>query len=224
MTRRRRRGVGEFKWWKDATSAWSLASKDSSGTTIYDLVGTNNGTSANTPVFTADQKGRGGQAMSYDGISDWITVADNDDLDFGTGSFTMSAWIKTTHVAFQTIVGKRTSANGYVFGVFNNGHLACFLEGDSGDSGFITGRIDISDGEWNHIVFVVTNSSVTYYINGVFDQTDSFTAVGSMNNAEDLQIGKSDALGFYEGYLSDIAIYPEAKSATWVAQQYARTK
>src|SRR5690606_20679208 len=64
---------------------WSFNGADISGTTAYDRSGSgNNGTLTNGPTPTF---GKVGQALSFDGTDDYISVADpaSGVLDFGTG-------------------------------------------------------------------------------------------------------------------------------------------
>ena len=65
-------------------------------TTAYDVTSnTNDGTLAtgnSAPTWTG--LGRFGSALSFDGTNDYLSVADNDLLDFGTGPFTIGGWVK----------------------------------------------------------------------------------------------------------------------------------
>src|SRR4051812_4127889 len=57
-----------------------------------DLVGANNGTLAGNSAFVT---GRDGQAFSFDGDDDYVTIPD-DPSHYPPGSFTVDAWAATT--------------------------------------------------------------------------------------------------------------------------------
>ena len=40
--------------------------------------------------------GKVGEAFSFDGVDDYVSVPDSLNLNFGTGDFTVDAWIKTS--------------------------------------------------------------------------------------------------------------------------------
>ena len=228
MTRRRRRGVG-FKWWKGATSAWSLASKDASGTTIYDLVGTNNGTSANTPVFVADQNGVSGQAMSFNGSSDYVDCGNASNLTTTSGGFSVSCWARLGSTTGDRRIlhkgGQDNTNYDYALSFTASETIEWACSKTSGDmSGVDTDDTYNTIDTWYHIVGVYDGASTyTIYINGSSVATSSITY--SSTNYSDLYLGeKNNGTQKFTGSISDIAIYSEAKSATWVAQQYARTK
>ena len=48
-------------------------------------------------------------SLSFDGIDDFVDVPDSDELDFGTGDFTIDAWVRTTATGLDgyTLVDKR---------------------------------------------------------------------------------------------------------------------
>jgi hypothetical protein len=69
-----------------------------------DIVGTNHGTLQGGAGFAP---GVVGQAFSFDGVDDYVQIPHNANLDPGTGSFSLDAWIKTTQATgVQWIVTK----------------------------------------------------------------------------------------------------------------------
>ncbi len=71
--------------------AWGF--DETSGTTVTDGSGRgNNGTIAGATRTTS---GRFGSALTFDGINDWVTVADSASLDLSTRA-TLEAWVNPT--------------------------------------------------------------------------------------------------------------------------------
>jgi len=62
--------------------------------TADDVVNANHGTIHGGPGFI---DGKFGQALSFDGTNDYVSVDDSASLNFGTGDFTIGAWIKLTN-------------------------------------------------------------------------------------------------------------------------------
>jgi hypothetical protein len=105
--------------------------------------------------------------------SSGITVADNDNIDFGTGNFTL-VWRGSlpdwTPAADQLLCGKWDGVNGYRLYLLNTGALMVYLNAVTPTASVVTG---ITDGTVAEIVAVVTREtdaaagSVVFYINGV---------------------------------------------------------
>jgi hypothetical protein len=84
---------------------WPFNGPDIAGTTAYDRSGKGgNGTLTNSPTKAI---GKIGQGISFDGTNDYINLGDTSVVDFGTGDFTMSAWVyNTSQSAIDVVFGK----------------------------------------------------------------------------------------------------------------------
>jgi hypothetical protein len=111
-----------------------------------------------------------GKAFSFDGNFQNISVPDKPELNFGTGNFSTSSWIKST----QKGIGKRiiTKRAGTSLG---NWYSLALWEGKAWfeiyAGGNVTSQKEVSDGNWH--LLTVTRDSVnkrfSMYIDGVFD-------------------------------------------------------
>ena len=79
---------------------WPL--DEGGGTTTADASGNGNDGTLNLPGWDS---GKFGGALNFDGVDDYVDCGNPSILDFGTGDFTISAWIKTTAPAGETIFG-----------------------------------------------------------------------------------------------------------------------
>ena len=68
----------------------AYAFDEGTGTTLLDQTGKGHTGTVAGPAWTA--QGRFGSALTFDGVNDWVTVNDANDLDFTTG-MTMEAWV-----------------------------------------------------------------------------------------------------------------------------------
>ena len=91
--------------------AWGF--DDTSTTTTADASGRGNTGTINGPVRNA--AGKFGGALSFDGINDWVTVADADSLDLTTG-MTLEAWVRPT-------AARQRLADGHAQGAAQQPHL-----------------------------------------------------------------------------------------------------
>jgi len=84
-----------------------------SGTVAADNSGNdNNGTLVNGPTWTAGQVGN---ALSFDGVDDYVGINDAPAFNFGGSNFTMSAWINISNLSsagplFPSILTQQISA------------------------------------------------------------------------------------------------------------------
>ena len=209
---------GLIHWWKadgDAT----------------DSVAANNGTLVGDTTFAA---GQSGQAFSFDGNGDAVTVpAPNPDDHLFSGSFTVEAWVKTSQASpLQMIVTKYECANLCPSGNANanydlelaNGVPKGFVrDTDAGgpDSGgqYIALSNSIADGAWHHVTLKrdIANgrlclSADAQTVSIVLDPAASGSLTSTDDEDDPLTIGAyigggtSTFTGFLTGLVDDVQL------------------
>ena len=158
-------------------------------------------------ISTAESK-FGGSSLYLNGDSGTkLTISQSSDFDFGTGDFTIELWIKTS-LSNSDSQSRRVIS----FGDNNATRIQIFLSSDGIDfydtsSVKVDGDIDVADGNWHHVVFARSGTSLKGFVDGV--QSGS-TATNSTDydNAAALTIGAyaSTGLGRVVGYLEDLRI------------------
>jgi len=94
----------------DTTSlvAYYACDENAANTTVSDSHGSNDGTaSVNTSTMSSTAHGNLEGAFDIDGASETITFTDTNDLDFGTGAFTINFWFKSNSTGSFSILGKQ---------------------------------------------------------------------------------------------------------------------
>jgi hypothetical protein len=102
-----------------------------------DSVGSNHGLLFNGATFVSGQVG---QAFNFDGTNDYVEIINSPSLNFGTGSFTVEAWIKyatpnqVATIAAHGVSGSVTpQESGWHIGL-NNGQLNALVRDQLGDT------------------------------------------------------------------------------------------
>ncbi len=165
--------------------------------------------------------------ISFNG-SQYLTVSNNSNINFGSGSFTFSAWVKSSFAA--EIQGIATKGNGSFnqgaegFEIRSQGTLLEFTR-SSGQAGVIPKRLQywgVSPNTWTHVVatFDYNTGAANLYINGSSVATQTFS--GSFNDFYDLKIGAGRD-GIFNGSMDEVRVYNRALSSSEVQDLYSDT-
>ncbi len=212
---------------------WSFNGQDISGTTAYDRSGAGNtGTLTNGPTVTP---GKVGQALSFDGSDDEVSIADVASLRPESGSWSVALWAKPSNIDQNSgLVSKRQPSGSYeqwgvvVCGDDNcsiNGKKVSFLMRQDGSNYryFLTSN-NVADGNWHHIVAVANSGSGTLklYIDGL-DVQGVLSSAGSwptINNTDAMRIGSSNTTGYFAGPIDEVRVYNTALTAAQIQSLY----
>jgi hypothetical protein len=138
---------------------------------------------APSAVYSASTNGGSGY---FDGTGDYLSIADAAGLRFGTGNFTIQAWIyRSVAGAVHSIAAKGGASTGWVFQVHSDNKLRFTQTTTNIDS---TGTIPA--GAWTHVAVVregTGTNQTKLYINGVNDGQATVTT--DFNQTEQLNIG-----------------------------------
>lgn len=189
----------------------------------------NNGT-VHGAILTTDRFGNVNSAYSFDGIDDYILVADTNSLDFGTNSFSFSFWLKYPsqiggYDDYSSILTKADASYPYT-------GLTFFVEQPTnGKVSFRTGAINtlnskssnLNNDTWTHFVGIRNGNILKLYINGIIDTTITTATIDNISNNLNLYIGghPTDMLAQkLNGILDDIRIYNRALSEQEIVALY----
>jgi len=160
-------------------------------------------------------------ALNLDGNS-WAEVHDNASLDFGTGSFTLEAWVKADFLSQGSGVNIILSLGGDITSANNSGLVStssAFSFWIGGINRFTPAYVSES---WNHIVGVRSGSSVIFYFNGAQVATGSSSS--SITNSQEKQIGRDETtIRYYPNQIAQPRIYNRALTASEVLNNYNAT-
>jgi hypothetical protein len=214
---------------------------EGSGTTAYDSSGYNN----NGVIYGATwTDGRIGKALSFDGVDDYVEIAENTDLNPHTSDWTVSAWVNLNklcpyiygqpYIYGFVILGKRQSE-------FDNSLTLLVHSGTSATSqarfGFIwDGSMQAAGAQsdlmnvfgWHYVVGVRRGGELYVYVDGVeygpnncFYAGNNITSTTSISSATSIRLASHGSWSsYYNGTIDEVRIYDRALSAGEILAQY----
>jgi hypothetical protein len=152
-------------------------------------------------------------AIAFDGTGDYLDLANSTDWNFGTGAFTLEAWINVPNVSGTKNIFSR---NGYVDYALYLADAQLDYQTDNGNYGIQNGGLIVAN-RWNHIALVRTSTSAgatKIYINGV--NTSSGDTTSNISSSAILRIGakSNDASNPFIGSMREIRISNIARYTT----------
>jgi hypothetical protein len=169
--------------------------------------------------------GRFGNALSFDGINDWVTVTDttSSPLDL-TNGMTIEAWVNPTTLAGWETVVMKERAGGLTYALYahDGGTLAGGAAEPAGYNRIgadqaVRGAGTLPTGEWTHLAFTYDGQNQRLYVNGQLVRTRAQTGLNAQNNNA-LRIGGNNvnittfASEFFHGMIDEVRIYNRALS------------
>ena len=191
-------------WWKmDEASGTALA--DSSG---Y-------GNTMTATGYTGVVAGKYGNARVFDGTSSYLTKASPTSLPTGS-VMTAEAWIDPilpySDATYNGIIswGPRScTGTSFLFSIKNDSRLS-FASWCNDAYQSVGATVPTGYGNWTHVAVVLNGTSVTFYINGVAQQTITLASTPNIQSGV-LNIGATDNPGrYFHGYIDDVRIYAAA--------------
>ena len=183
------------------------------GSILADDSGSGNPGTISGATWTSS--GRNGGALSFDGVSDLVTIADDGSLDLTTG-MTLEAWVRPTAAgAWRTVVTKEQIGN-LVYGLFSSsdsGQPSGIISiGSSPIQDIVRGPSAIALSTWTHLSTTYDGAVLRLYVNG--NQVASTNVTGSYpNSAGPLQIGGNRMWPeWFQGQIDDLRVYNRALS------------
>ncbi len=186
------------------------------------------------------ETGRFNSSLQFDGADDSVLVDNDPSLNFGTGDFTVSSWIKTW--APQTASDIPTtvlikgscidtwswdSGSGYALCVEENSEKAKFVVKDETTYKQILGDVSIYDGKWHQLIGMRNGNSMRFFVDGVevSNSPEDITGLGSFDYPRwPLEIGKTQRLiaSAYEGKIDEVAFFNRALTPEEISANYKR--
>lgn len=143
--------------------------------------------------------GRYGGGALFDGVNDWITIADDDSLDLEDG--TVEAWVKPSSLADWATVAIKEDSGGMSYGMYASDGGGTNWNACLGEECIYSPPLD--EDVWSHLALVFDGDELRLYVNGELivsqEQFSSPTA-----SSEPLRIGGNNIWGeYFDGIIED---------------------
>jgi hypothetical protein len=172
---------------------------------IYDAAVQNNGVTVGSAQASTTQSKWSPTSMSFNGTTDYLTMPVSPGFSFGTGNFTIEAWIYNTSSAstskniFSNWGGASES---YQFYLRTNNRLVWQVNNQNSPD---TAALAVSVNAWNHVAWTRSSSTAYLHINGVLQDTTSLT--NSANGGEIPRVGAGQSgTQLFSGYIQDLRV------------------
>ena len=162
-----------------------------------------------TGTLTRTQVYPGSDIVGYSGWSgsNYTTQSYNSTFQYGTGAFTISAWVKNTDTVSSGFLCDRAtdSINGR-FAVYFSNNLMAFYTNDTGGAAEITQSFDRFKDLWTHVVCTRTiDGHMRMYINGKIVSSNTQIGRNVDNGSANLYIGvrhEDKSTNYFRGSIS----------------------
>lgn len=209
---------------------WKFDEK--TGTSVNDTSGNGNaGTLTDPPAWS---RGKIGQALNFNGTSNYVTVDSSFTALDGKGAMTVSAWVKP---GFASNAGSRPNRTVVNRGTWTSPmirfqddgsqyYIACDLYNSGGTpfnaSNAFDGTPTWSANTWHHVLCRYTGNELELYWDGQLIGTDD-TATGNIHNTSgNFTIGSTGAAEYFSGLIDNLRIYDYSLSNAQIAWEYNR--
>jgi len=180
------------------------------------------GTSAWDGNFLAENNAIGDYVFSFNGSNNYIQTSSHP-IDFTTGNFTCSAWIKPIAQNSHNVIfalRDNTDTELYYFIRSSGSSNANKFESYNGTNAVLS-TSTATFGAWSHVTLVQNGANKEFYINGVLDNTAAQSNGASATSANFIiGSGTESGNGSFNGEISNAQIFNTALSATDVETLY----
>ncbi len=216
----RARGVGALKFnaslfnvlGANAEGYWNF--NEGSGTVYNDVTNQHSGAPVGSPSpsWSTDTPTGTGSSLSFMGTGYVVTAGT---VSTPSPHVTISAWIKTSSTAGQTIFSVR--GGGHIYFGLTGGRLYVYVNNSNSPS-MISPTV-VADGKWHHVAWTSDGVKSVMYIDGQTDLTlaRTSTAVPSIT----AYIGRDvEYPPTFTGLIDDVAMYAQTMLASDIRNVY----
>jgi hypothetical protein len=173
---------------------------------IYDASGQNNLTTLGSAQVSTTTSKWNTTSMKFNGTTDYLNLLSSPGFSFGTGSFTIEAWVYNTSssAVAKNIFGHwAVSPESYQFYLSTVNRLTWQIYNQSSTN---SASLDVPLNTWTHVSWSKSGTTSYLHINGVLQNTVT-GVTNSANGGEVPRVGAGQSAGqLFPGYIQDLRI------------------
>ena len=179
---------------------------EGSATTLIDSALNNNGSIAGATFVP----GFHGQALSFDGVDDIVTIAGSDSLDLSSG-MTLEAWVQPSDLDNWTTILLKENGESLAYGLYasdDTGNPPAGYVNVANGNQRAFGNSALAIGQWQHLTLTHDAAFLQLYVNGTL--VSRTAANGPISNSnEPLRIGGNTVFPneFFQGLIDEVRVY-----------------
>ena len=203
---------------KSVVGYWSMDSYSLTG--VYDNSSYKNFGSFSGGLGTSNiVAGVRGNALSFDGVNDYLSMNTQNGLPMGNSYYTLAAWVYPINCSGSGLasgilrwgIGSNNNANAFV--ITGDCKLMNYWWNNDVSS---TGTVNLNT--WSHVAVTYDGSNRTFYINGVM--SGSYASSGHNILAGEFKIGSTASDESFKGSLDEVMIFNRALSSSEIKALY----
>jgi hypothetical protein len=176
-----------------------------------------------TEMWNDGTTGKFSGSLGFDGVDDYVEVADTSTLRMDNGSWSISLWANPANVdQTSPLITKRLNSGNFEqwsmwicgdYSCSTNGQFltAIFIEQAGTSDRRAVSDIDVADGNWHHYVAVADSgaNAVYLYVDGKRVSVTSLSTGSwpTINNTDPVRVANSNGSAYYQGNIDDVRIY-----------------
>lgn len=156
----------------------------------------------NAQVSTA-QSQFGGASALFDGNGDYLNIPTDTTFNFGTGDFTLEAWVRRTSQSGDTFILSASGSGGLFWGFRNGTEMGWGQNAISWDYNVAAG---LSINTWYHVALTRSGTSMRMFVNGTQIGTTQTNSISYNLSTTSFTIGSQGANYYYDGYIDEVRV------------------
>ena len=146
--------------------------------------------------------------FNFDGVYDSIQI--NPAINLGTTN-TISLWYNGQANTYSTVLGNDDAPNDYAVFIANGTTVAYKVQ-DASNGSVEWSVTNVNDGNWHHLVFFRTNTTINFYLDGNLQTVNSNTLANNDTKIDTIGAKTNGSMPF-KGKMSNLALWNTDQSA-----------
>ena len=158
----------------------------------------------------------------FDGSSGYVDCGSDASLDFGSGDFSVSYWLKTSATETDNHVVSKYGTTGVTprwLSEVRDGKVNFGIRDSSSISVTVTSTKNVNDDVWHYVVGMRDGDDISLFVDGEFEGSVDASSVGSISNDRPVLIARLLNY-YYPGLVDEVRLSDSSRDASWIKTEY----